>query len=70
MVSVCFFSVRQWLHVRRLSTAAFGRLSYFLRDGWFALEIWTLFQQASLMMSWMGFLAAFCGIFRTPSAWT
>ena len=29
IVSVCFFSVRQWLHVRRLSTAAFGRISYF-----------------------------------------
>ena len=60
MVSVCFFSVRQWLHVWRLSTAAYGRLSYFLRDGWIALEIWTLFQQAALMMSWM----VFCRILR------
>ena len=33
MVSVCFSSVRQWLHVRRQSTVAFGRISYFLRDG-------------------------------------
>ena len=53
-------SVRQWLHVRRQSTVAFGRISYFLRDGlddhgWLALEIWTLFQQAALMTSWMGF---------------
>ena len=34
-------SVRQWLHFRRLSTVAFGRI-HFLRDGlpaWFALEI-------------------------------
>ena len=33
-------SVRQWLHVRRQSTVAFGRI-HFLRDGlpaWLALE--------------------------------
>ena len=31
--------VRQWLHVRRQSTVAFGRISYFLREGY--LEVHT-----------------------------
>ena len=31
--------------------------------GWFALEIWTLFQQAALMTSWMGFLPHFAAFF-------
>ena len=63
------FLVRQWIHVWRHSSVAFGRIPYFLREGFsmvlarLALEIWTLFQQAALMTSWMGFLPHFAAFF-------
>ena len=74
------FLVRLWLHVRRQSTVAFGRISFFFyvmdipevdsRPG--AVRTGNL-DNISTSSSYDvvdGFFAAFCGIFRTPSAWT
>ena len=68
-------SVRQWLHVRRQSTVAFGRISYFLREGFSVPRAartgnLNIISTSSSYDVVDGFFAAFCGIFRTPSVWT
>ena len=73
-------SVRQWLHVRRQSTVAFGRICFFYVtvnpvpevDSPGLVRTWNLniISTSSSFDVGDGFFAAFCGIFRTPSAWT